>query len=130
MTGQLLSDLGMKQKKGDPTSYVTKVEGIVTGVSGSYVDKLLNARNLNFKRLTNLTLKIFDSEPRFCDSFNFFGAQIKTEMNGSFGINQKYYINFLLLLNLDTDFECFRRHCTLFTLTSTLARTLCTAAIT
>lgn len=83
MTENFLSNLGMQPIVGDPVLYVQRLNGEVARVSGQYVYNVLNAVNLDFKKLTDLTLKMMNSKPGFYDSFDLFGAQIKTKMDGS-----------------------------------------------
>lgn len=71
MMNHLINDLGKQPTIGDPALYVKKSNGKSIGVTGPYVDDVLNARNVDSERRTESTLKKFDTKPRVYDSFEF-----------------------------------------------------------
>lgn len=77
---------------------------------GMYVDNCLNARDLEFEKLNELTLSIFDSKPRVYDSFDFFGTQLVTLKSRYFHVSQKYYATTINFVEKGSSFgECRRR---------------------
>lgn len=58
---------------------------------GTYVDECLNAGDLGFEKLTELTLSKFDSKLRVYYSFEFFGTKLEPLNRGCFHVSQKYY---------------------------------------
>lgn len=115
MEQHLINDLGMKPTVGDPSLYVKKLDGKTIGVSGSYVDDQLNAGTKDFIKMTDSTLRTFESKPRLFDRFDFYGMQFETVSPQLSRINQEHYAKNLALTPIGCTFEQFRRDRALFT---------------
>ena len=101
-------DLGLVPLLGDPSLYVKRNEEDVDGLLGMYVDDVFLGGNVEMQRLTELTLKRFDSKKRVWDNIEFFGTSIQTEDGGLFSITQEQYIKRLKPIPMDASFQSFR----------------------
>lgn len=128
MEAHLINDLGMRQTHGDPALYFWMNDGKLSGISGMYVDDLLNAGNAEFQLHTEATLDLFDTKARVNDSFDFFGAQIKSNPDGSTEMTQQYYARSLKVISTEVSYEDFRRERALFSwITNTRPDVACIA---
>lgn len=128
MTSHLINDLKMRPTSGDPSLYYWKDRGKLAGVTGMYVDDLLNAGNVNFQKHAESTLNVFDSKPRVNDHFDFFGAQVDTLDDGTIHMTQRYYARSLKPANIGGTYEEFRRERALFSwMTNTRPDVACVA---
>lgn len=107
-------DLQLEPLRGDPSLYIKRNEEDVDGLMGMYVDDGCLAGNETMQRLTELTLKRFDSKPREWDTFEFFGTSVRTLKQGTFSISQKLYASKLRPLPNDVSFKQFRSHRAMF----------------
>lgn len=57
MVDHPINDLKMIPTSGDSALYAKVQDGVVTGITGSYVDDSLNSENEEFITLTSATLK-------------------------------------------------------------------------
>lgn len=115
MDEHIVNDLHMTPMAGDAALYVKKNEvGETIGITGTYVDDSLNSRTPEFEKLSESTLKMFESKPRLYDRFDFFGAQIDTSNGAVLFLTQSYYINSLDVLPISATFADFRRARALF----------------
>lgn len=89
----LINALGMKSLTGDAAMFVRKQDGVLEGVTGSYVEYCLNAGPTEFDKHTKITLKRFKFKPRIHQNFDFFGTQVRTVKPGTFSLSQKHYTN-------------------------------------
>lgn len=59
METHLINCLGMNQSVDEASRYFHKVDGMLTGKTGIYVNHLLNAGDESFQMHTEATLKLF-----------------------------------------------------------------------
>lgn len=77
----------------------------MNGVCGSYVEDSLNADSATFERLAEVTLIMFEFNPRVYDNFDFYGIQIRTIKPEECEVTQTHYINNLCYVSMNTQFE-------------------------
>ena len=102
-------DLGMKARTGDSSLYIKPRQGReAEGLMGMLLNDGLLCGNTEFQRLTEATLKKFDSKPREWDNVEFYGLKIKTKPGDGILIDQPDHIKRINLLPDDANFEEFR----------------------
>lgn len=67
----ITEDLGMTAIKSNRAVYMRMKNGIVLGITGTYVDDSMNAGNENFKMPTQQTLKMLEPKPQVLDNIAF-----------------------------------------------------------
>lgn len=105
----LAQELQISRAVSDPSLFFKIKHGKLRGTIGNYVDDSLLAGDDKFQIDTCLTLNIFESKERICDTFTFFGNQIVTKEPGWYNMSQAHYANQLQNLTGDTTFNHFRR---------------------
>lgn len=111
---RMVKDLSMKPMDGDLALFYKKNGNGLQGLSDSYIYIGLHTSNEHFEKLPKNTLARFESKPRLYDSFDFFGTQIETFMDGFLYAGQPYYAKNFTLATNDTSYECFRSMQALF----------------
>lgn len=81
--------------------------GIVLGITGTYVDDSLNPGNEDFPIHTERALKKFESKPHVLEIFDFYVTQINTAADGAFTLSQPYYTTHLKATAVNASFETF-----------------------
>lgn len=114
INAHVTNELGMTSLYSDSAMFMKQKNGKLIGLCGVQVDHSLNAGNEEFEKLTQLTLKKFDSKPWIYDLFEFFEMQIKAKQNGDYYTGQPYYAKNLSYVPKDATFDEFRRHRALF----------------
>lgn len=106
-----VKDFGMSSTPGDQSIYVktSKRDGSVAvdGVTSNYVDDSINAGNDLLERLTELTLKQFESKSRVYDKFDSYGAHVSATSKHTFQLDQRYYVTNLATLPKGTSLTIF-----------------------
>lgn len=93
----------------DPSLYFKLDNGTLIGLTGNYVDDVLNAGTAEFETLTEATLKRFDCKEREYDNFAFFGPRLQTVKEGGFMLNQEQYCKSLAKLTPTANMKSFQR---------------------
>ena len=108
-------DLEMEPTEVDPSLYIKKSNGQLSGLLGSYVDDCLHGGDEEFQDLTEKTLQRFDSRPREWDNVEFLGVSILTRWTENDGINRRCFklgqpehLSKVLKVPLDISFHRFR----------------------
>eukprot|EP00168_Porphyra_purpurea_P011369 TRINITY_DN2896_c0_g1_i1.p1 TRINITY_DN2896_c0_g1~~TRINITY_DN2896_c0_g1_i1.p1 ORF type:complete len:816 (+),score=159.39 TRINITY_DN2896_c0_g1_i1:2887-5334(+) len=108
--GHIDKDLAMLPFISDPALYFKRfLDGVLSGMLGSYVDDTFHGGNQRFMSLTEATLVQFQGRPRMLDKVDFVGVHITTVPGSprSFNIDQGAYIDRLKLLPDDASFFKF-----------------------
>lgn len=88
MEKDIFNDLKMILTPGDLALYGKVKDGVVLGITGSYVDDSLNDENEVFITLDNATRKKLESKDEIFDSFDSCVAQVNNFPDGTFKISQ------------------------------------------
>lgn len=103
------STLKMKPGTGDLSLYSKHIGERLMGVSGVYVDDLIETGSESFKRFTETTGKRFEAKSRVHGAGTFMGMQfIQSTEKNSIEVNMKRYIQNLNLIIVPGAFEEFR----------------------
>eukprot|EP00171_Calliarthron_tuberculosum_P018036 IDg18036t1 len=94
--------------KGDLSLYTKHLAGRICGLSGVYVDDLLQTGNSGFKRLTELTGRRFDSTQRKFMGSKFMGMDFRQATDHSFELDMDNFIDGLELSPVPTTYELYR----------------------
>lgn len=115
MDENIVNDLQIAPVASDAALYVRKNKsGKTIGTSGTYMDVYLNSETPEFEKISERTLKLFESKPWVYDEFDFLGAHIETTENAVLSLTKSYYINSLEPLSNSANFVDFRRARALF----------------
>lgn len=106
----LTNELGWKTISGEKSFFVNSTECISSRCTGLYVDNCIHAGVVDFEKITEKSLALFQSKPRIIDDFNFFGILVKSISARSFHIGQPNYTQNLARILEDCTFENFRKH--------------------
>lgn len=101
-------DLGMTPFRSDPALYRLMANGLLTGLSGGYVDDLLRAGTPEFKRHAAQTNDRFEMGPDETLPCTFSGFHLSRDESGTLQQNQHFYLRKLEQLPLDAKFQDFR----------------------
>lgn len=110
MNGHVKGDLVITALTSDPALFVRRDPGgWVIGLLAAYVEDLLMAGNKKFQKLTEATLKRFDTKERKLDRMEFVGVSIDTDPDDphSFTMGQPIYTDRLTTLPSDATFKAF-----------------------
>ena len=98
-------DLGMESTRLDSAFYIWIVNGLLKGMSGSYVDDLMRAGDDDFKELAKKTASRFemakDEEPP-CE---FTGFHLDRADDGTLTMDQQAYVKTIRPLGMDASFS-------------------------
>lgn len=97
----------MERAVSDASFYLKLNDDILYGITGSYVEENINARDELFQEFSKLTVQTFDCKPRKYDTFCLFGTQINTARPGRFYLSQHNYIETLQELQTDANITKF-----------------------
>ena len=100
------SDLGMTPLRSDPACYFALREGVLQGMSGTYVDDMLRAGNANFARLCEGTRKRFDMSEDARPPCTFTGFRLSRD-KATLMLDQLQYTRRLRPLPSDASFSQF-----------------------
>ena len=106
----LKKDLKLVPLVGDPALYLKPNDEDLDGLMAVYVDDKAIAGNDEMRKLTEGTLKRFESKPREWDEFNFFGMHLKSLDGSVFSVSQTDYISKLKPIPVDCSFDYFRSY--------------------
>lgn len=101
-------ELGMTPFKIDPALYYILCNGILQGLSGSYVDDLLRCGDDNFRKLSQRTNERFDMAEESILPTEFTGFVLDRDKAGNVFIDQNAYLKKLECLPQDASFSHFR----------------------
>lgn len=114
MNGHVTNYLGMIPLCSDSAFYIKRKNRKLISLCGIKVDDCLNAENEEFEKLTELTMKTFDSNPCVHGCFNVFGMQTKANENFEYYSGQPYYAIILAYVPKHATLDAFRRYGALF----------------
>lgn len=100
-------ELGMSPMKSDPALYTTMSDGLLTGLSGGYVDDLLRAGIPEFREYASLTNRRFEMDADEELPCTFSGFSLSRQETGCLEQNQHFYLQNLESLSLKSSFSQF-----------------------
>jgi hypothetical protein len=101
-------ELGMKALRSDPALYSRFIEGILQGMSGTYVDDLCRAGTTDFEKHVAHTSERFDAKPPQDLPATFTGFEATGNTQIGYQLSQVRYIQTLVLLDVEAkDFSAF-----------------------
>ena len=101
-------DLGMTPFKLDPALYYLLADGLLKGLSRTYVDDLLRAGTPQFRKLSQKTNETFEMAEDSSLHTEFTGFVLHRDQDGNLVIDQSHYLRQLETLSSDPSFSNFR----------------------
>ena len=103
-----IEDLSMKPTTGDLSLYVKHISGQLSGLSGVYVDDLIEAGSKEFSNFTKQTGQRFDAKARKLGNAKFMGMEFSQREGLDLSLSMREYISKLRHLPVPCSFEQFR----------------------
>lgn len=101
-------DLGMRPFRSDPALYILMINGLLTGLSGGYVEDFLRAGNSEFRQVAKKTRQRFDRADDETPPCTFTGFALSRGKDGCLMQDQHGYLRKLESLPCDASFSEFR----------------------
>ena len=108
MVSHMLDELGLTRARIDLSLFYQRKNETLVGLSGTCVDDSIHAGKDEYLTLTEKSQQRFLSRERKFDTFDFIGAHIATNPDGSFSQSQQLHISRLSELPLTASFDEFR----------------------
>ena len=100
-------ELGMKPLRSDSALYTYKMNGLLTELSGSYVDDLIRAGDQGFRKMSKRTCERFEMADDESPPCTFTGFRLEIGESSSLSIDKHSYVKGILPLRLDARFSDF-----------------------
>lgn len=107
ITAHIRDDLGMVPLVSDPALFIKQnAQSRLLGMTGAYVDDLLNGGGGDFQRVTEQTLKRFQAKQRKWDNAGFVGVRVSTVSQPTWHLaaGEQEYVDNLARLATDAPF--------------------------
>ena len=101
------ADLGMKPFRIDPALYYLISNGILRGLSGSYVDDIIRTGDDKFRKISRKTGEKFEMAEEEEIPCTFTGFSLSRDSKGSIMLDQHSYLRKLEILHLDASLGMF-----------------------
>ena len=103
-----IEDLAMKPTTGGLSLYAKHIAGQLSGLSGVYVDDLIEAGSKEFSNFTEQTGQRFDVKCRQIGRAKFMGMEFNQREGQGLNLSMQQYISKLQPLSIPCSFEEFR----------------------
>lgn len=101
------NDLDMSPMRSDPALYAKMVEGMLKGLSGTYVDDMMRAGDQKFRKLARVTSEKFEMAEDETPPCTFTGFRLSKGADSKLEMNQDAYVSNLTTLPSDATFSNF-----------------------